>query len=216
MGDEWGDPIQLGILHRWSLSDKSEAPARLKEWQESDSWGLQIGPYFGLSRDYSEFISGLAPPFWALIASLMRTDQDAVRYILKQCWPILDAQGPSPYSAFWALWVLHIAASINSLDDFERARTHINGLGGLAPRYLYNPPSAIHLEMEDPWFEDFQFESEQIPELNTFLREHPLRAAPDYSLHELLDLTLSILLDEAAFYEWAPGLVRALAPIDGI
>ena len=214
LGQMYPDPIHLGILHRAQSSEDGKWLDCLKRWQESSSDLTQIGPHFNLSYDYDQFILGLAAPFWALIAGLMRDDSQAIRYILEQCWLILDHLNPSAFSVFFALWILHIAAAASSVHDFERARAHINELGGLSTAYLYAPPSAIHLEGEDEWFEDFQSNAELIPDLLSFVQKHPCRLAHHANAQQgILRFALSVLLDDSVFYEWSPNLVWALAPL---
>jgi hypothetical protein len=213
IGGFYAAPVHLGILHCLESSHRKKWFAELQKWQESSSELTQIGPHFNLSYDYDQFILGLAGPFWALIACLMRSNDEATRYILRQCWLILDAVQPSPFSAFLALWGLHIAAATYSIDDFEQARTHINDLGGLARSYLYAPPSAIHLEGEDEWFEAFQISPQPVPDLETFIKQHPYRLT-EHDQMANLRFALSVLLDDSAFYEWSSSIVAALAPID--
>ncbi len=141
MGSMWSEPIHLGILGATSTPQKGIKYLKdLKDWQERSSMS-QIGPYFGLDRDYDQFIFGLAGMLWGLVAALLREIPGAIAYIAEQCSIVLRAlKGASNlYSFHTALWTLHISAAGRLDEPYEFARKFINKRGGVTKLLMQFP-----------------------------------------------------------------------------
>lgn len=215
LGYQWSSLVHLGIL---SLSSSQPEKAvyfqRLKQWQESSSYLTMIGPHFGLSRDYDEFVLGLAPPLWALIALLMYDTPEAVNYIAKQCRDVLAVIEAAPVhiSLFTAVWLLHISASCDSArQHFDFAREFINKRGGIPNHFLNEPIGMLNLEEETQWLEDAGYTLVQIPAIEDF--RNAMAAIDCSSIDPILERTavaLDALLDEASLRFWSPSLVKYL------
>ena len=57
LGVTWSHPIHLALLADRYPSRAEEWLTKLKYWQEKSSYMSQIGPHWGLSRDYDSFIA---------------------------------------------------------------------------------------------------------------------------------------------------------------
>ena len=218
-GDMWSDPIHCGILIH-SFPDKSaEYLERLRNWQEKSTYLTMIGPHFRLSRDYDEFILGLAPPFWAFLAALMKKYSEGIEYIADQCQIILEdlKNSPPTISFFTALWLLHIASSISSNKHFEFARSLINEKGGISEVFLYEPPNSIPLEGDNDtesdrkWNKELQESPVNVPDIEEF--EYKLNDALTKSNSKeenVLYLAFEVLLDPGIHASWAHRIDRIL------
>jgi hypothetical protein len=90
LGTQWPEPIFIGILSPSEYRNPCISYTQLlTDFQTSSSFPSTIGPYFGLEMDYDEFILGVAAAYFALVASLMRDEVGAVRYICEQIKLIL-------------------------------------------------------------------------------------------------------------------------------
>lgn len=220
-GDMWSDPIHYGILI-YSFPDKSaEYLQRFRNWQEKSTYLTMIGPHFGLSRDYDEFILGLSPPFWAFLAALMKKCSEAVEYIADQCQLILEELRESAprISFFTALWLLHIAAAVSSNKHFEFARSLINHKAGISEFFLYNPPNSIPLEGENDtesdkkWNKELQERPIKVPDMDEFLSKLNNALTKANSKEEdVLCLAFEVLLDPGIHASWAQRIDRCLHP----
>lgn len=173
-GAEWSYPIHLAILANAATPDNRKRYfERLKNWQEGSFFPTQIGPHFGLSRDYDIFILGQAGYFWTIIAALMSDIDIAVRYISDQYLSILRSieDYPIKISFYTALWLLHISTlSAKTQDNFEIARNFINSRGGAAENTLYHPPGIIDVEENnDDWLSPSNRDQVTVPDFASFL-----------------------------------------------
>ena len=219
-GDMWSDPIHYGILI-YSFPEKSaEYLQQLRNWQEKSTYLTMIGPHFGLSRDYDEFILGLAPPFWAFLAALIKESSEGVEYIADQCQLILeDLKESAPrISFFTALWLLHIASSVSSNKHFEFARSLINDKGGISEDFLYDPPNSIPLEGDNDtesdkkWNKELQERRVNVPDMEEF--EYKLNGAlmkSNSKEENVLYLAFEVLLDPGIHASWAQRINRILS-----
>ncbi len=219
-GDMWSDPIHYGILV-YSFPDKSdEYLQQLRNWQEKSTYLTMIGPHFGLSRDYDEFILGLSPPFWAFLAALLKKCPEGVQYIADQCQLILEElKDPAPrISFFTALWLLHIASSVSSYNHFEFARSLINRNGGISEYFLYNPPNSIPLEGDidtesnRKWNEELQERPVNVTDMEEFRAKlNDVLSKSDSKEENVLYLAFEVLLDPGIHANWAQRIDRILA-----
>jgi hypothetical protein len=218
-GDMWSWPIHYGILVSAFPDKSSYYLEQLQNWQEKGSYISMIGPHFGLSRDYDEFILGLCPPFFAFLAALMNKCPDGVRYIADQCQLILSKLNklPPKISFFTAVWLLHIASSVSSIDHFEAARSEIEGKGGISEVFLYNPPDSIPLqeidtESDKRWVEKLQENPVHVPAMDEFRTTlKKLLAKSNNREEDSLSLAFQVLLDPGVHASWAQRIRTMLA-----
>jgi hypothetical protein len=172
LGDTWGDPIHLGIVSNQEPLMREVMVDELIHWQEHASFMSMIGPHFGLSADYDNFILGYSAALWALIAALFIENVRALRYIVKQVMIVLDTLGDSA-PKIWlhnAIWGLHIAAASRDRDHFELIRGFVNEHQGVPCSLLYSPPSFIDVDDSD-WNRLVNDSKRAVPCLEDFLAE---------------------------------------------
>lgn len=207
LGSWWNRPIHLGILCKVDPQREMYYIDKLKYWQEKSSYMTQIGPHFGLSQDYDEFIMWLASPLWTLIAVLMRSSHEAIGYILKQCLIIFDyLKEREPEEAIiTGIWALHIASSGYFCNEYANIREWINSYGGISGKWLYIPPD---YGCEEEWLED-QNEKIMIPEINVFLslvQERITNSQP----RSPVNFAIETLIDHEIQFNWSQLLIELL------
>ena len=211
-GATWSIPVHIGLLQYWTHDATGKWLKALEKWQEKGWYLTQIGPHFGLSRDYDEFIFTLAAPFLGLLAGLMRSEPRSGGYIADQCAAIFDCieKHPSASSRFWSLWILQISSSFNLVDQFSRCRAHLNQyFGGVVDDSLYCPPGFISPGEDDDNEENTALKA--VPELQVYQNELRSRiAASRQPATDGVDVALKTLLDGEYPQEWAWPIVRLL------
>ncbi|MFF5383358.1 hypothetical protein [Pedobacter suwonensis] len=143
LGNTWFVPIHLGILAAVAQdNNRFEYFTKFKIWQEESTYIKQIGPSFGLSRDYDLFILGMSGAFFGLLFVLFSKVEQAKVYIADQLFEIVKKSDHYDWEQqiFNALWLIHISSNIhNGKEMFEYARNLINSGGGI-PEAIYNSP----------------------------------------------------------------------------
>ncbi len=211
LGGHWSVPLHLGILCFTSheISTKESYFARLRNWQE-EGFIRQIGPFFGLDKDYDKFILGSAAFVWGLVSLLMSDIPEAVNYICRQCrWILKEIETqPSRISLFTALWLLHASASTDICEEFfNDARSFINERGGVPERILYEPPGIIDIDHDHHWLEDRWNPNELVPEIDEFTKvEH----YADEIAHKPVEFAIRSLADGIAQHRYGPELAILL------
>lgn len=141
LGSEWEIPIHLGMLSAFAEDNlENKYFEDFKNWQEKSSYLKQIGPSFGLSRDYDLFILGMSGAVLGLTATLFYKVDKAREYIAGELFNIIEnAERFNPnVNIFNALWLLHIAPnSDKGKEYYEFAKDYINSNGGV-PENIYN------------------------------------------------------------------------------
>ena len=204
LGSQWSAPVHLGLL---SVADPHlHRLEELREWQERSGYMSRIGPHLGLSRDYDEFVLGLAPVLWALTAALMYKVPGAATYILSQLATVLDRLGRAhiEVSFFSALWMLHIAGAVADGAHYEQARAFLNARGGVSADILYNPPGMISvLEADEDWKAAISIDRSPVPDMRRFYRELPPYFSRIVHLEDDLNRTAyEALTSEKTLYDW--------------
>lgn len=206
VGTNFSTPIHFALLQYTTHAGTGHWLDRLCRWQEEGTWiHPQIGPHFGLDRDYDFFLGGMASAFWALIAALMKTDGNAGDYIFRQCALIADEPGlVLPCYELYSAWMLHIAAAYGLEDHFEARRSAVNRRTGGLPR-LYDPPGLV-----DPEYEQLlDQERYEVPCMSEFRIE--LRNCFGIGSVDGFHLGLSALLDTDVPRSWGEPIRRLLA-----
>jgi hypothetical protein len=174
----------------------------------------QIGPHFGLSRDYDDFVLGLSPVLWALAATLMYKVQGAVTYIASQVIEVLNhLERAHPEASFFtAIWALHLASAADAGEQYTRAQQFINERGGVSPDVLYEPPSMVAIiEPDEEWATSIWAERENVPELAEFRRQLPSHYSRTTDLEaDLFRTAYDVLADDSSLYEWSAPVALLL------
>ena len=149
LGVSWHAPIHLAMLARAKNESADLFLKRLRDWQEKSYPCTMIGPHFGMSRDYDQFILCISSGLWSSIAAIFG-NADARRYIAEQMHVICEQlRGAQDRFALYAgVWLLHVSASVGDTGRFEYARSLVNDRGGISPRCVSDPPFLV------PSFED--------------------------------------------------------------
>lgn len=148
IGNTWCFPIHLGIIYASSnnLSVKDRTVTQLKDWQENNSHLTMIGPHFGLSYDYDEFIIWGSGGLFGILASLFFDNNDIRLYFASQLKKIIDETN-TKYAITNILWLLHIIPPIEeSKIFFNYAIKAINKIGSFSIESFWNPPFLTHDE----------------------------------------------------------------------
>jgi hypothetical protein len=170
----------------------------------------------GLSREYDDFVIGMAGHLWAVIVSLMR-DPDASAYGARCLRRNLQKLGTCATFAVLptAVWLAHVAAAIGDEDSFEFARREINERGGIAEAFLYEPPRALTVSIGDEeWPDEIQLEPVLVPVMKDFLtgvRRNVGEPEEDAVLLEAIRL----LLDTQYLFAGSASLLAALHKSSG-
>ncbi len=147
MGSTWCFPIHLGIIYASTedLYTKDKALNQLKYWQNNKQHLSMIGPHFGLSQDYDEFIIWGAGGLFGVLSSLFY-DNNARLYFANQLKKIID-ETKLEYKIPNLLWLLHIIPPIEeSKSFFEYVIRIIKEIGSFSLESFWNPPFLNHDE----------------------------------------------------------------------
>lgn len=220
LGSQWGEPIHIGLL-ALNRSGEQDYLQRLRHWQEHAAPMSMIGPHFGLSREYDDFVLGLAPAFVAFLAALTYKVQGSAEYLLAQLRLILTSLNGAPAATSFptALWALHVASAANEISQFEELRTFLNDRGGVPADLLYQPPSSVAFfpEVDPGWKAQIMDEPSTVPLLQDFRR----KLRPYYSRvgdldRELTAFALEVLVDDDALRDWAGPIALYLHAPSGL
>jgi len=208
IGEHWATPIHIGLMQFWTQDISDKWVNTLRRWQENSVYPTKIGPHFGLSRDYDEFIFTLAAAYWGLVAVLMKSSTSGGSYILKQYWDVFTTlkDHPSKASYFWAVWLLHIAAAFDTESLYESARVHLNeNFNGSSTQSLYSPLGYVPGDDDDE--QEVEVDRMLVPTMVSFCGTiHPNTDGP----FDEIDLALHALLDPMATSTWGPRIARLL------
>ena len=129
LGNSWCFPIHLGMIY-CSIDDlykREKIINQLKYWQEKNSYMTMIGPHFGLSHDYDEFLIWGAGGLFGLLSFLFY-DNDEIRvYFAKELYKIID-KSKEEYKIINLLWILHIIPVTEKGEKlFKKVKTENEG-----------------------------------------------------------------------------------------
>jgi hypothetical protein len=180
-------PLLHSALLIWLRPELSDASLNaLRSWQEDSSYMSQIGPHFGLNRDYDLFVLGVAPFIWAVASCLARDHQPTVDYIISQALKIMDAcdlrhawSGGIPT----AVWLLHVSASLGITNVYDKASAFIKSYGGLDEPSLYDPPLIVDFDEDQGLAQETPIVMPDIDDMRKTMKERLLndgkRARPE-------------------------------------
>jgi hypothetical protein len=203
LGNEWSIPIHLGILAAFA-NDNLEYKyfADFKNWQENSSYLKQIGPRFGLSRDYDLFILAMSGGIFALISILFYKVPESREYIAKEIYTILikSDRFDVNFTLFNAIWLLHISPdSERSKYFYKYAMDLINNNGGIPESLFKNPLTNFIGFLEGDVLIEEYGENVQVPGWEIFrTMKSSLQLNPDI----VFGLAINYLTEEEEY--WKP------------
>ena len=124
LGSNYPPILEIPLLVGSGAIPDEQGVEFLATWQRG-RWGLSmIGPHFGLSRQYDDFIIGGAPLIYAVAAILCRKGGRLTKaWIVKELSALIDGEDAVriqlEYTTAARIWLLHIAAS--TIRDFSSA-----------------------------------------------------------------------------------------------
>lgn len=148
IGNTWCFPIHLGIIYASTddLYTKDKAIKQLKYWQDNDSHLSMIGPHFGLSQDYDEFVIWGAGGLFGVLSSLFNDNFEMRFYFANQLKKIIDKTRPE-YKIPNLLWLLHIIPPVEeSKSFFNYSSKALKEIGSFSIESFWNPPFLNHDE----------------------------------------------------------------------
>ncbi len=207
-GEWWGEPLHIAVLRREARIDDKTTLAHLNRWQYRNSSLVTIGPNFGLSRDYDEFIITAAPGFAAAVAAIAGSNEVRA-WLFDIMEPVFEKLQKSSARAFiyQGIWLLHLAAGLEESERYSRVRDILNARGGVPEAALLNPPFHFSTELDDEWStraEANPMPVAPMPELIAKLSAQPSRQ------DDPIDVALILLTEECELAGIAPRIVNLL------
>ncbi|GIP35967.1 hypothetical protein [Paenibacillus sp. J2TS4] len=198
--------IHMAILT--CIKGNNQYLSRLKWWQEDSSYMEKIGPYFGLSREYDDFIACYSGAYFGMLAVLLKEQPDGVKYILEQSIKILGKMTMYPDNIIFynALWALHISATSDTCEtEYNYIREYINQRGALNEYWIIEPPSALG-EAYDEYknhYNVFSCKFKYIPDRETFIREYVRSDISDIKNYkqDAVSLAIKMLSNPECWFE---------------
>ncbi len=138
---------------------------RFRSWQESDGAGLpQLGPHFGLNRDYDEFLIGGAPVLCATAGALMPSLALELLELMASLRTGLADWAGAPN----AIWALHLTSAAADDDAFEAARGHLNYMGGVSESMMLLPEALYGTSGDETWPQELAKDRKLVPTRSVF------------------------------------------------
>lgn len=203
LGNEWPIPVYLGLLSAFDENGQEKIYFNhFVNWQEKSSYLKQIGPSFGLSRDYDLFILGMSGAIFGLTASLFYKVDSAKEYLANELYEILIKSERYGYEAniFNALWLLHISPNTEKGKEFfNYSKSFINDNGGI-PETIFNSPLTNYINFleGDESLEEYG-EKINIPDFTEF---QAIKGERTIELNKLFEITINYLIDNED--KWNP------------
>lgn len=209
VGHTWGVFPLCALMSRYSSKrDASSWADSLLHFQNKNSFMPMISPAFGLSRDYDEFLLGVAAPLVGLCVAVAGERATFCKDMCEVLADILKRLRPGWTGFQTAIWLSHIAARFNLPSYFESGRKFINAVGGVKRTQLYGPPSCISVADADRQ-EQFPPGGERhCPDLTQFRRNAFAMYRGTQS--NPFQLVLSAIDDESFMYKWAKPILSEL------
>lgn len=141
MSSAAGEAIELGLLAALDPQLGPRAFEVLQRWQEFNHIGDGVGPFTGAGQQWTVYAVENLGYMWALVAVLMRDVPGARRWCAEQPAALL-AELPETDAAdvlLLAVWVMHLAATPDTADIYERARGRLRRAGGVSVAWLARP-----------------------------------------------------------------------------
>lgn len=210
LGDHWFYPIICAMMIGISIDSKESErwSTILLAWQNQHVYMPMITPAFGLSRDYDEFILGLAPQLITICIVISGKKGSFIEDFVKILVEILNKVGVCWAGLNSAIYLLHISARLGMRSEFKIAKSYLISYGPISSDNIYFPPSAVPIS--DGEFKDYfqKTTAHKIPPFDDFIaRNENLHLGKEPDLQEL---ALRALDDHLYYFEWSEDLLDAL------
>lgn len=210
LGGQWAIPIITGLLCGLSesVSESKRWSSLLLKWQRDSTHIPMITPVFGLSRDYDEFILGCAPQLITLFIAASSLDKDLCVEFIQVLSKTLDKVGVCWEGLNSAIYLLHLAASTNYIEYFEKARNYLLIFNKISLEDIFSPPSYVSV-MEGE-FEDY-FKNGELTDVADSEGFSKL-CTERYLKNDICikSIVLRALDDDLYIFEWSSDLLEAL------
>lgn len=162
LGNSWCFPIHLGMIYS-SIDDlykREKIIKQLKYWQEKNSYMTMIGPHFGLSQDYDEFLIWGSGGLFGLLSFLFYDNEDIRIYFAKELFKIID-KSKEELKMSNLLWVLHIIPISEKGEKlFKRVKTEMDKIGFFSVNSFKLPP---FFNVDEEWLEEIADKNDSFP-----------------------------------------------------
>ncbi len=222
LGSHLQEALHWAMLASLDPAKRAVCIRAIMDWQHGDGTRpLMIGPAFGRSQDYDNFVVCWSPPIWALLVALVGDSTEFRRFVCDQIDRVVkEAENTdfAVYLPFSGLWMLMISIWDPALKDVSsRARRIIRANGGLPTSAWTDPPSILPLE-EGSLFPAPVHESlSEGPRLDANQSDGILRAAvPSAGTeHQMAALTCAfeLLIDDEGLFEKGQLIASLLASV---
>lgn len=200
-------PLHLGVVAAERPALAAEMADRFRSWQAPKDRDLsQLGPYFGLSRDYDEFLIGGAPALCATVGALVPTLTPELLELMASLRSALADWAGAPN----AIWALHLASAIGNDAAFEAAREHLNDMGGVRESMLLLPEALYSTSGDETWPEELMDDRTLVPTSSVFV-EKVRGAIPAGTKPSAVRAALRLLADDRYGFDPPLALIAALA-----
>jgi hypothetical protein len=179
----------------------------LLDWQNNTTYMPMITAAFGLSRDYDDFLLGLAGPLVALMVAASRARGTFGADFCGVLVDVLRRIGSRWQGFHAALWTCHVAARLGHDQHFETARSFLNDSGGVSETLLVTPPSSLSIDLgrDEIFPPGGETLCPSLPDFQRLARTHHGRNPQDP-----IQTALRALDDDSFISEWANDLLGAL------
>jgi|GEM_PF-2691944 len=143
IGDKFFYPIHQGLIFHYNkdLYKKHKAFKDFQNWQEHNAHIKMIGPYFGLSQDYDQFLIWGTGGYFTLLVLLFENNPGITIYICQELAAIIRKSRPE-YRIVNLAWLMHILP--NNKDGEKLYRTLVlqafAELKCFSIAHILNPP----------------------------------------------------------------------------
>lgn len=165
LGNSWCFPIHLGMIYSNidDLYKREKIINQLQYWQEKNSYMTMIGPHFGLSHDYDEFLIWGSGGLFGLLSYLFYDNDEIRTYFAKELFKIID-KSKAEYKLSNLLWILHIIPiSEKGKKLFHKAKTEFKSIGCFSIDSFRIPP---FFNADEEWLEEIAEKNDSFPEFN--------------------------------------------------
>lgn len=208
LGNHWYFPIHLGIIYANAVEDlyvKEKAVKQLIFWQENSSYMTMIGPHFGLSQDYDEFLIWGAGGLFGLLSSLFIDNINLRLSFVRQLKKIIIKVNPE-YRIPNLLWMLNILPPIDkSKSIFNFIAKEFNSIGSFSRESLRTPPFLSH---DEDFLSYFMNQHDHIPSFQELIDIKLRKQSPDSLL--IIQLACRYLTSNDINEEMIQNLVKLI------
>ncbi|MGW3788931.1 hypothetical protein ACWD5Z_30425 [Micromonospora chokoriensis] len=224
LGDIFPNMLDVAVLVAADLIPESQAVSAFEAWQTRSGDMRTVGPYFGLSRDYDQYVIGISPFIYGVAGLLLLNKPAAYLWLVNDMRTILsDARKRWSFDGLLAiptaLWLSHLAAAglsnstISSKADareslhsaYKLAVKIIENNGYLPASVIDNPPPYVDIWETSDWEERLAQPGIGFPPADA-LNARYMGQKPDGLWEDPIGVALAI----ACYEEWPRWMTKGL------